>query len=81
MLPHGTGSSLTAAAGYKDCRVGNAKEEAKRLIDRLPDQATLSDIMYELYVRQKIGAGLKAAEDGRTYSHDEVRRRLSKRAD
>ena len=60
--------------------MGNAKEEPKRLIDRLPDQATLSDIMYELYVRQKIGAGLKAAEDGRTYSHDEVRQRLVKRA-
>ena len=31
----------------------SAKEEAKRLIGHPPDQATLNDIMYELYVKQK----------------------------
>jgi hypothetical protein len=30
-----------------------AKEEAKKLIDKLPDQATWDDIMYEFYVRKK----------------------------
>lgn len=57
----------------------NAKEEAKRLIDHLPDQATLNDIMYELYVKQKIHAGLQAAKEGRTIPHDEVKRRLLNR--
>ena len=31
-----------------------AKEEAKKLIDKLSDQATWDDIMYELYVKKKL---------------------------
>ena len=53
-----------------------AKEAARYLIDRLPDQATWEDIMYELYVKQKIEAGLKAVEEGRTIPHEEMKRRL-----
>ena len=54
----------------------SAKEAARQIIDRLPDQATWDDIMYELYVKQKIEAGLKAADEGRTVSHEEAKRRL-----
>lgn len=32
--------------------------------------------MYELYVKQKIEAGLKAVAEGRTISHEEIKRRL-----
>lgn len=32
--------------------------------------------MYELYVKQKIEAGLKAVEEGSTIPHDEMKRRL-----
>lgn len=53
-----------------------AKEAARHLIDRLPDQATWEDIMHELYVKQKIEAGLKAVEEGRTIPHEEMKRRL-----
>ena len=53
-----------------------AKESARNIIDRLPDQATWEDIMYELYVKQKIEAGLKAVEEGRTIPHEEMKRRL-----
>lgn len=58
---------------------GTAKDVARQLIDQLPDEATLDDIMYELYVRQKIEAGLQAVEEGRTIPHDEVKRRLLNR--
>jgi predicted transcriptional regulator len=58
----------------------NAKEEAIRLIDHLPDQATLNDIMYELYVKQKIQAGLQAAQDGNTIAHSDVKKQLLNRA-
>ncbi len=54
----------------------SAKEAARRIIEQLPEQATWDDIMYELYVKQKIEEGLKAAEEGRTISHEEVKRRL-----
>lgn len=56
--------------------MSTAKEAAKQVIDRLPEQATWDDIMYELYVKQKIEAGLTAATEGKTVSHKEAKRRL-----
>jgi hypothetical protein len=52
------------------------KEEAKKLIDKLPDQATWDDIMYEFYVKKKLAVALKAAEEGHVISHKEVKKRL-----
>ena len=54
-----------------------AKEEAKKLIDKLPDQANWDDIMYEFYVRKKLEVALKAAEEGRVVPHEEVKKRFS----
>ena len=58
----------------------SAKESACNIIDRLSDQATWDDIMYELYVKQKIEAGLKAVEEGHTIPHEEMKRRLLARS-
>ncbi len=52
------------------------KEEAKTLIDKLPDQITWDDIMYEFYVKKKIEIGLKAAEEGHVVPHEEVKKRF-----
>lgn len=52
------------------------KEEAKKLIDQLPDQATWDDIMYEFYVKTKLANAFKAAEEGRVVPHEEVKKRL-----
>jgi predicted transcriptional regulator len=52
------------------------KQAAKELIEHLPDQASWNDIMYELYVKQKIEAGLKAVAEGRAVPHEEVKQRL-----
>lgn len=52
------------------------KEAARQLIDRLPDQATWDDIMYELYVKEKIEAGLADIEAGRTIPHEQVKAEL-----
>jgi len=54
-----------------------AKEEAKKLIGRLPDHATWDDIMYELYVKKKLALALKAAEEGQVISHNEVKNIIS----
>jgi len=53
-----------------------AKETAKQVIDRLPEQATWDDILYELYVKQTIEAGLAAAAEGKTVAHEDAKRRL-----
>lgn len=52
----------------------NVKQEAKRLIDELPDDATWDDAMYKLYVRQSIEQGLADSRAGRTVDVKEVRR-------
>jgi len=53
------------------------KEEARRLIDKLPEQATWDDIMYEFYVKKKLEVALKAAQEGRIIPHEEVKNRFS----
>lgn len=52
------------------------KEEAKKIIDKLPDQATWDDIMYEFYVKKKLAVALRAAEEGRVIPHEEVKKRF-----
>ncbi len=52
------------------------KEEARRLIDKLPEQATWDDIMYEFYVKKKLALALKSADEGRVVSHEEVKKRF-----
>lgn len=58
----------------------NAKETAKQLIDQMPDDASLNDIMYELYVKQKIEKGMQASRDGYVTPHSEVKARYSANA-
>lgn len=52
------------------------KSEAHRLIDTLPENATWDDVMYRVYVRQCIDAGIEDADAGRVIEVDEVRRRF-----
>jgi hypothetical protein len=51
----------------------NVKQEARRLVDNLPENATWDDLMYEIYVRQAIEAGLADSEARRTLDVKEVR--------
>lgn len=55
------------------------KQEAMTIIDNLPEQTTWDDIMYEFYVKKKIDIALKAADEGRVVSHEEVKKRFLSR--
>ena len=55
-----------------------AKDEVRELLENLPDDASLEEIQYHLYVHQKIHKGLEAAEEGRTITHEEAVRRMSR---
>ena len=55
-----------------------AKEQVQHILENLPDEASLEDIQYHIYVRQKIEQGLEDIEGGRVISHEEVQRRLTK---
>ena len=49
------------------------KEEAHRLVDRLPENATWDDLMHEIYVREVMERGLEDSRAGRTKDVREVR--------
>lgn len=49
------------------------KEQAHKLIDRMPTNATWDDLMHEIYVREAIERGLADSMAGRTKDVKEVR--------
>ena len=49
------------------------KEDAHRLVDQLPDNATWDDLMHEIYVREAIEKGLSDSKEGRTKDVKEIR--------
>ncbi|KJH70811.1 hypothetical protein [Aliterella atlantica] len=52
------------------------KQEAQRLVEELDENATWDDLMYKIYVRQAIEAGLKDSEAGRKLDVSQVRARF-----
>lgn len=55
------------------------KETVRALLDRLPDDCTLEDVLYHLYVIERVGRGLKEAESGELVPHEEVEEELRRR--
>jgi predicted transcriptional regulator len=55
------------------------KQTVKDLLDRLPDDCSLEDVVYHLYVIQKIEAGLADADAGRLIPHDVVATELRRK--
>jgi len=58
--------------------MGRPKEEVRKLLDTLPEEASFEDIHYHIYVQQAIRRGLEAAERGDLVDQDEIERRMSK---
>ena len=58
--------------------MAKAKDQVRSILENLPEDASLEDIQYHIYVRQKIEQGLADVEAGRVISHEEVQRRLAK---
>jgi predicted transcriptional regulator len=55
-----------------------AKDQVQEILESLPEDASLEDIQYHIYVRQKIEHGTGDVDAGPTVSHEEVQRRLEK---
>ena len=54
--------------------ISTVKEEARKLIEALPDNSTWDDLMHDIYVRQSIEAGLADSQAGRVTSVEQVRK-------
>ena len=58
--------------------MSTAKEEVKALLDKLPDDCSLEDVQYHLYVVEKIHRGMERTEKEGVLSQDEVERKFDK---
>jgi hypothetical protein len=58
--------------------MNTAKDEVKSLLDKLPDECTLEDVQYHLYVVEKIQRGIDRAGTEGTMSQEDVERKFGK---
>jgi len=58
--------------------MSTAKSEVASMLENLPDDASLEDIQYHLYVLEKVKRGVERAESEGTLSHTEARQQLGK---
>lgn len=54
------------------------KDSALQQIQAMPEDVTIDEILYHLYVRKQIEQGLADVDADRTYTTDEVKQRLAK---
>ncbi len=56
----------------------STKDAVIEMIRRLPEDATVDDIMYELYVRKKVLSSLDDLDDGKGIPHEEVQKEFAR---
>lgn len=54
------------------------KEQVLKMIESLPENITVDEIMAELYFKLQVDAGLKELDEGKGIPHEEVEKRMSK---
>ncbi|MEP7352729.1 MAG: hypothetical protein ABI824_05810 [Acidobacteriota bacterium] len=57
--------------------MATVKEEVKKMIDDLPENASVEDIQYALYVRERVERGLREVAEGKVLDSEEVERRIN----
>lgn len=75
----GTDPRREVPAWYAESTMQHAKETVRSLLDRLPDNCSLDDVLYHLYVIQAVEQGREDARAGRLIPHDEVARELRRK--
>jgi hypothetical protein len=56
--------------------MATAKDEIRKILESLPDDATFEDIQYSIYVRERVERGRREAADDRVIEQDEVESRM-----
>jgi len=56
-----------------------AKEAVRALLDRLPDDCSMDDVLYHLYVLRAVERGQADVAAGRTLPHEQVEEALRKK--
>ena len=55
------------------------KKTVRELLNRLPEDCTIDDVLYHLYVIQSVERGRAEAASGQLISHEDVARELRRR--
>jgi len=58
--------------------MNTAKKEVRSLLQKLPNDCTIEDIQYHLYVIEKINRGLERAKREGSIPQEDVEKRLAK---
>jgi hypothetical protein len=58
--------------------MSNVKQDVESLLNRLPDNVSVEDVQYHLYVLDKVRRGLEDARVNGTLTQEEVESRFSK---
>ena len=58
--------------------MNTAKDEVRRLLDDLPDEASFEDIQYQVYLLDEVSRGSRESDLGEGIEHGEVKRHLAR---
>jgi hypothetical protein len=58
--------------------MANTKEEIRKILDSLPDDATWEDVQYSIYVRERVERGKAEAAEGRLTDQDQIETRMKR---
>ena len=73
LYPDHTDSDFTVESS-RETIMASAKRFVLEIIQSLPDDCSVEDIQYEIYVRQRVAEGERAADEGKVVSHDQAMR-------
>jgi predicted transcriptional regulator len=71
-------SCASVGKSYNEPMTATAKEQVRQLLDEIPDDASLQDIEYRIYLRRKVDQGLEDVRRGRVVEQAEVERRMAR---
>jgi hypothetical protein len=69
---------ILGARAMLEAEMSSAKQQVESLLSKLPDNCSLEDIQYHLYVLDKVRLGLEDAHQKGVVSQEDVERRLGK---
>ena len=58
--------------------MGTAKDTVRDILNTLPDDTSIDDIQYHLYVRTKIEKSIRQADSGQLIENEDLRHRIAK---
>lgn len=79
-MADGTAQSLERLCDIpsKEVKMSKQKEEVRKMLDQIPEDASFEDIQYHIYVREKIERGLRDVREGYVLSQEDVGERMAK---